>query len=155
MPNGSADFHKKELPALEAFFAPMADVLNEFGSRHNLMLDRYYHESPSWRFNFKHPKGGVASLDVMKESADSIKIHLYWWVDDYDVFTRFIRTDETPSYGIKSAELAQILEEQLRAILSWVPGEWTQVATGYEQSWKPQGRKWLEKDVERYPIPKV
>ena len=133
----------------------MAEALNEFGSKHNLMLERYYHEAPSWRFNFRHPKGGVASLDVMKQSEDSIKIYLYWWIDDYDKFTRFVRTDKSPSYEVGSIDLTQILEERLRVVLSWEPGAWTQVATGYEQFWKPQGKKWLQKDVERYPIPKV
>src|SRR5262245_29109271 len=39
---------KKELPALEAFFAPIAGVLKDFADDHSLMLDRYYHQSPSW-----------------------------------------------------------------------------------------------------------
>ena len=155
MPNGNPKFHEEELPALESFFSEIAGVLNRFASSHNLMLDKYYHQSHSWRFNFRHPKGGVASIDVMKESDDSIKIYLYWWVDDYDKFTRFARTDETPAYEVGSIDLAQVLEERLRTVLSWEPGTWTQVAMGYEQFWKPQGEKWLQKDVERYPMPKV
>ncbi len=155
MPNGSRDFYEKELPALEAFFAPIAGSLTEFGIRHHLMLDRYYHQSPSWRFNFRHPKSGVGSLDVMKWTEDSIKISLLWWIDDYDKFTRFLRWDETQEYQVGSGDLAQILETQLRRVLSWEPGEWTQVAADYEQLWKPYPREWIETDVERYPTPKL
>ena len=155
MPNGNPDFNEKELPALEAFFSPLADVLNGFGARYNLMLDRYYHQFPSWRFNFRHPQGGLASLEVMKDSEDSIKIHLYWWIDDYDKFTRSSRTGETPSYEVNGTDMAQILEEQLRRVLSWGLGEWSQFTTGFEQAWKSRGRRWLQEDVKRYPLPKV
>ena len=155
MPNGSPDFYEKDLPALEAFFAPIADVLNRFADRHNLMADHYYHQSPSWRYNFRHPNGGVASIDVMKESADSVKVHLYWWVDDYDRFTRFSRTSSSAEVRIGAVDLTSVLEEEFDRVLSWQPGEWTHIASGYENSWGPMGREWLEGDVERYPKPKV
>ncbi len=133
MPNGNPDFYEKEFPEYEAFFAPVAHSLRSFSSKHNLMLDRYYHESPSWRFNFRHPKGGVSSLDVIKESESSVKIGLYWWIDDYDNFTRFVRSDETPSFEVTNADLIPILEEQFSKVLSWELGDWTTIATGYEQ----------------------
>lgn len=154
MPNGNPKFHE-ELPALESFFGPIAAVLNEFASAHNLMLVRYYHDLPSWRFNFRHPQGGVASLDVIKWSDDSIKIHLCWWVDDYDKFTRFIKDAQTDELKIDEVNLAAALEEALRTIISWRAGEWTQVATGNEPYWGEMGKEWLEKDVERYPVPKL
>lgn len=155
MPNGNPKFHEEELPSLEAFFSQIGDVLNQFSSQHNLALDKYYHQSPSWRFNFRHPKGGVASIDVMKESDHSLKIDCYWWLDDYDKFTRFIKRDESEVLDVGSVKLSDLLENKFREILSWKLGEWTQIATGYEEYWKPQGSKWIEKDVERYPQPKV
>jgi hypothetical protein len=155
MPNGHHDFGETDFPVLEAFFAPLADTLTAFGARHNLMLEKYYHESPSWRFNFRHPKGGVASIDVMRDSPDSIKIARYWWVDDYDTFSRSLRTEESQSYQLNDIDVNDILEDQLEQVLSWEKGTWTQVATGYERFWKPQGRKFIERDVERYPQPKV
>src|SRR5262245_864534 len=60
MPNGNPDFYEKELPALEAFFAPTAGVLKDLADDHNLMLDRYYHQSPSWRFNCSKYSGRFA-----------------------------------------------------------------------------------------------
>lgn len=155
MPNGNPKFHEDELPALEAFFTPIADVLTHFASDHNLMLDKYYHQSPSWRLNFRHPKGGIASIDVMKESDHTLKIYGYWWLDDFDKFTRFIKRDESDVLDVGDTNLRVLVEKKFKEILSWELGEWTQNATGYEEYWKPQGRKWIEKDVERYPKPKV
>jgi hypothetical protein len=155
MPNGNQDFHEQELPALEAFFAPMADALIEFGSRHNLLLTRYYHQFPWWSFSFRHPRGGVGCVSVMKESEDSIKVYSNWWIDDFDLFTRSARKDETPTIDVKSPDLGDVLTERLKAILSWEPGDWTEVHTGYERIWKHVDRKQREREVEQYPIPEV
>lgn len=155
MPNGHPDFYKKALPELESFFEPAANVLTEFGKNHNLALVKYYHQIPSWRFNFRHPQGGVASLDIMRELSDSIKIFLYWWFDDYDTFSRSIKSDETGLYRLSDIDIGRILEEQLAEILSWERGDWTEVVSGYERFWKPQGRDFIERDIERYPEPKV
>ena len=154
MPNGNQKFHEEEFPALELFFAPIADVLNEFASRHNLSLEKYWHQISSWRFNFRHPKGGVASVDVMKESDNCVKIYNYWWIDDFDKFTRSARHDETKEYKIESANLNDILEEQFKKILSWQLDEWTEIVSGYEPHWSPYKER-LVNYVERYPIPKV
>jgi hypothetical protein len=155
MPNGSPKFYEEELPALEAFFSQIADVLNQFASRHNLMLDKYYHQSHSWRLNFRHPKGGVASIDVMKESDDSVRLYGYWWLDDYDQFTRFSKRDESDLLELSGINLNEHLENKLKDILCWELGDWTQIGTGYEEFWRPMGKKAIQKDVERYPKPKV
>ena len=143
MPNGDPDFYEKEFPELESFFAPVASVLTEFGRRHNLALEKYYHQSPSWRFNFRHPQGGVASLDVMRESAESIKIYSYWWVDDYDTFSRSIKRDETPPGRLADTDLGRILEDRLADILSWEKGAWTQVASDSNASGNHRGETLL------------
>ncbi len=148
------EFQEKVSPDVEAFFAQIADVLNDFGSSHNLLLERYYHEAPSWRFNFRHPEGGVASIDVMKKSNDSLKIYDHWWIDDFDKFARFLRTEETPEYKIDSVNLAETLEEHLRKILSWQSDKLTRVEIDYEPYWKPH-KEVLLNYVDRYPQPKV
>src|SRR5579872_732750 len=54
MPNGDPDFNVKEL---ERFFSALAPVLEGFAQRHNLRLEKYYHEEPSWGFLCRHPSG--------------------------------------------------------------------------------------------------
>jgi hypothetical protein len=153
MPNGSPRFLEEELPALVSFFSTVADLLTEFASTYNLSLDKYWHQFHSWRFNFQHPKGGLASVEVMKED-DSVRIYSYWWLDSYDEFTRSIKKDESEMLE-KSEVTLDLLEGKFRSVLSWELGEWTQIAKGYEDFWKPLGREYLEKDMERYPRPRV
>ena len=155
MPNGNDEFDEKEPLDLESFFARIADILNAFAAKHNLMIDRYYHDSPSWRFAFRHPKGGVATVDVMREPNDSIKLYSYWWIDVYDKFTRFTRMQEGATWKIGQGDLALLLEEQLRTVLSWQPGEWTWEMKGFEKPWGIAPREWVENDFMRYPVPKI
>ncbi len=153
MPNGNPNFKEEELPTLELFFSPIADSLNEFAAKHNLRIDRYYHQMHSWMLCFRQPKGGAASIEVMKESDDSIMIYGNWWLDDYDAFTRFIQGDEGILFRMGDENLEQILEEQFRKILSWQLGEWSKVVTGYKAAWSPFGKEFIERDIERYPKP--
>lgn len=150
MPNGNPKFHQEEFPVLEAFFSTKSKILNEFGVKYNLKLEKYWHHNPSWRFDFQHPKGGVASIDVEKESDDSIKIYKYWWIDDYDKFTRFVKNDESKEIKISEVNL-NFLESNLKEVLRWKKEEWSQIANDYEKIWKPYGREFIEKDVEKYP----
>lgn len=155
VPNGNPKFREEELPGLELFFSSIADTLNEFAAKHNLRIDRYYHQSPSWAFRFRHPKGGAASVEVMREADDSIMVYSSWWLDDYKAFTRFARGDEGVQSRMGDENLEQILEEQFRRILSWELGEWTEVVTGFEAAWESAGKEYVEGDVERYPMPRV
>src|SRR5262245_14965727 len=94
MPNGDPNVHVETLPRLEYFFSTLSEVLNAFSSKHDLLVDKYWHQFPSWRLSFRHPKGGVACLEVMKEE-DGIKIYSYWWLDKYDEFTRYSKRTES------------------------------------------------------------
>jgi hypothetical protein len=85
MPNGTPQFLEQELPTLEAFFSEISDVLKKFAEDFNLKIDQYWHQMPSWRFSFKHPKDGIACIEVMKESVTAIKIYSYWWIDDFEM----------------------------------------------------------------------
>ncbi len=154
MPNENPEFQERVPPDVEAFFAQIANVLNDFGSNYNLMLERYYHEAPCWKFNFRHPQGGAGSIDVFKESEDSLKIYAHWWIDDFEKFARFLRTEETPEYKVNSIDLAETLENQLKKIISWQKDELTRVDIDYELYWKPYKEK-LVNYVEQYPQPKI
>ena len=44
MPNGSND--PAERAELEAFFRDLADALTDFANRHNMRLQKYYHDAP-------------------------------------------------------------------------------------------------------------
>ena len=142
------------MPVLELFFSNIAAVLTQFASEYNLALERYYHQEHSWRFNFRHPKGGAASIEVMKESETQVKVYNYWWLDDYDKFTRYAK--QSGSEVLEREQVnSNLLENHLREILSWDIGDWTQITTCYEEFWKHHGRDFIEKDVERFPLPRI
>ena len=85
MPNGNPDFNVKEL---ERFFSALAAVLEGFAQRHNLRLEKYYHQAPSWGFLFRHPSGGVGKIEVQRVSEATVCILSDWWYDDFDAATR-------------------------------------------------------------------
>jgi hypothetical protein len=58
MPNGDPDFNVKEL---ERFFSALASVLESFAQRHNLRLEKYYHQAPSWGFLYWLSRGRQTS----------------------------------------------------------------------------------------------
>ena len=59
----------------DEFFAPFADELGQFATLHNLALEVYPREWPCWNFCFRHPKGGIGSIDVMREENGSLKLY--------------------------------------------------------------------------------
>jgi len=54
VPNGNTDF---DLQVAQQWFSPIAGVLWSFAECHNLLVDRYYHDSPSWTFRVQWPAG--------------------------------------------------------------------------------------------------
>jgi len=79
MANGDPNFHRKELPELERFFARLAPAITRFADRYSLRIERYYHQLPSWELHFAHPKGGSAYLEIRREGKSSFRVLSMWW----------------------------------------------------------------------------
>jgi hypothetical protein len=153
VPNGNAD--AGYFVELDQFFAPMASHITDFASRHNLLLEKYYHEAPMWSLGFSHPAGGQARLDITRTKDNALSLGASWWLDDYDSFTRSIRTKESNSLESSGEALTGALEKLLREVLGWKRGAWTQVATGYKGIWdKVWTKAEFEKLAEQWPRPK-
>ncbi len=135
MPNGDPKFGEKTLPGLEAFFARLAPLLERFAARHNLKIEKYYHESHSWSLQFRHPRGGVANIDVERQSADTVRLWACWWHDDYDKATRSIKRLQTEPLETATPVLQHALETTLDTVVSWEFGAWDSVHGGYEDIW--------------------
>ena len=141
MPNGEPDFAETTLPKLEAFFAPFANTCEQFAERHNVKIERYYHEFPVWSFLFRHPAGGIGKIDLVRKTDNTINLYRYWWCDDYDAATRSIKNEETQPILVTDANVDEMLETSLSAILNWKYGDWDGVYDGYE-SWH---KHWTKK----------
>ena len=106
-----------------------------FANRHNIKIEKYYHESPTWSFLFRHPSGGIAKIDLARKSESTLGIWRYWWHDDYDKATRSIKTEEIQPIPVSDADVNALLESALTTILNWNFGDWDGVHDGYESSW--------------------
>lgn len=134
------------------FFAQFSWAFLNFVARHNFQVDKYWHDMPSWRFSFRHPKGGAACIEVFREGEKQVSVLAYWWMDDYEQGTRSGRTYRSEILTVDSTEMADLLEETLRKTVSWPVNSWTDVSTGLGESWKRSFTKeQFELQVDNYP----
>lgn len=138
--------------AIDAYFKPVADMLRAFAQRHNLANEKYPHGAVMCSLCFAHPSGGHAKLDLTDYSATEVKIAPVWWIDEYRRFARNLRWGDKVICRLEPAELEGVLERQLVLMLSWRPGDWTQVATGYEKSWGPYTEQQFAAMAPRWPV---
>jgi hypothetical protein len=156
MPNGQSGSRDEYLLQLAAAFEPVAQVLEKFGERHNLRLEKYYHEEPSWSFTFRHPSGGIGKIGILSRSTEGegFDLNCSWWYDDYDSLKRHIKSFRKDHLPANPDILSEELERCLALVLSWVFGNWDEVHSG-NKTWK---KNWTREQflglVERYPIPK-
>ncbi len=150
MPNGNPDF---SLDSAERYFAPVSTGMESFAKRHNLFVDKYYHESESWVLRFAHPKGGNASINVGRLSDGEVSVSSVWHVDDYDSFTRCLHRRQMGPIPKDPNELGKALRLELLAILAVEFGKWTEVAGGYEAHWSRYTKEEFEALPPHYPQP--
>jgi hypothetical protein len=158
MPNGSPDFAETDRPLLDAFFAPLADTLADFGSTHNLLLTQYWHQEPCWDFMFRHPVRGTGRIMVYKASDTSVRLDGLWWADSYDEFTRYSHHSHSTEHVVDPRAVAQALTTLLHEIVSWRDGDLdrqTELGGAYRDAWPRMGRAWVENEPMHYPIPRI
>jgi hypothetical protein len=90
-PEFGPGFTEADYRAIRSFFAGIAPALEAFADKHNLKIDKYYHESPTWTLMFRHPQKGIAMIEVERLSGCSLRLRAVWWHDDYDAATRSVK----------------------------------------------------------------
>lgn len=142
----------KDIPLLDDFFSRFSMAFLNFAAEHHLRVDKYWHDFPSWRFSFRHPKGGVACIEVFREAKTKLSVYAYWWMDDYDQGTRSGRTYRSEILSVESIKLEDLLEETLTTVVAWPLNSWTDTARGLGDSWKRNfTREQFELQVNDYP----
>ena len=152
MPYGDYDFDGKIKPELDAFFSPIAHEIEKFANRYNLRLNKYYLQWHQWDLTFIHPHGGIAKINVMKESDSTIKISCDWYIDDYDEGIRSIKNSLVAVLEVISKDFTRVIGEALRTILAWEKNEWTLITPGFKSNWHKIPRDVFE-DYSMYPVP--
>ena len=150
MPNGD---HHFDLRKCEAFFEPIADSIIRFAALKNLALTKYDHESPSWDLSFAHPIGGFGRLSLARSDAEELLLSVSVWKDDYDRFTRYVRTTAAKVIDKDVEELNRELSNTLERVLAWRLDDQFRAYTGYEQVWGGMSKEQFLASQPVYPVP--
>ena len=136
----------------DKFFSPLSWTLLNFAAAHHLRVDKYWHHFPSFRFDFRHPKGGVAAIEVFREGETTLSVYAYWWMDDYDQGIRSGRRYQSEILTLDSIKLEDLLEETLTTVVAWPRDSWTDITSGLGDSWKRHFTKeQFELQINDYP----
>lgn len=153
MANGNPNFELVERPALERFYAPLVPALEDFAVHHNLQLERYHKHTSNWHFEFRHPAGGTASIQVMKFSEDSLLLAGFWTITDFDAFTRRIWAAEHRIVPHDGTRLTAALTRSLNEILARQVQDTTPDGIDYRQSWRAEFVPSMRESQLRLPLP--
>ena len=119
MPNGKQDFEITELPGLEAFFAPVAVVLEGFASRHQLKIEKYYHQNHAWDFDFRIPDaGGVGKIQVLRVDGDKVLVVGSRAMSDFERFQRSTYSWNCGTIARDDPRLPTVLRSLLQEMLT-------------------------------------
>lgn len=146
MPNGTHMYSDEEWHEVLAFFAKNGEPLTSFALTYGLKIEKYYHDASSWDFEFRHPKGGIAGVELFYKVEDgSVMVSSSWQLDDYDKRTRYLRWSEggrrrvDPVVGIRG-EIAR----EIMTILEWEPREMT-AHPDVGRNWHHQSKEEFER----------
>ncbi|MEQ8692110.1 MAG: hypothetical protein RIC89_14900 [Pseudomonadales bacterium] len=151
MPNGNPSFDLKQQ---EAWFAPILTSINAFANSHNLLVEKYYHESPSWCLRFNHPKGGKATIQIANRGQAVATISSHWHLDDYDSMTRSLHFGPNHEVSREPEAITKAIQHEFNYILSRNPGDWNRVVGGYDKVWNRYSKQEFEAMGPHYPDPR-
>jgi hypothetical protein len=134
VPNGDYSLTFEDWETIKAFFEELSPVLSSFAAAHDLAIDKYYHDFPSWTFRFRHPKGGGAGIEVRRLDEAKIQINTLWHLDEYETFTHNVKSVVGSDLSWRTTNVIEILEQSLREILTWDKSSLT-AHRGYEKFW--------------------
>jgi hypothetical protein len=156
MPNGDPFASPTEWKSIKTFFQGLSPILSTFAATHNLAIDEYYHESPSWTFRFRHPKGGAGGIHVERVNDSTIRVGGSWYIDEFENFTRYLKSDEGSDLILGAIDVRELLEKKLKDIVTWNKSDMTSFPD-YERFWSLYSREeWLQMSpIERLPKPKL
>ena len=134
MANGDPFASPIEWKNIKTFFQGLSPILSTFAATHNLAIDEYYHESPSWTFRFRHPRGGAGGIHVERVDDSTIRVGSSWYIDEFENFTRYLKSDEGSDLILGAIDVRELLEEKLKDIVTWNKSDMT-AFPDYERFW--------------------
>lgn len=109
-----------------AWFGRYTPMLERFVRERGLTIERYYHDSPVWRFKFAHPHSGHGAVDLWRVDENLCHVHVVW-IDDARSGTRALsRTHLRRFLEAGDDRIESELNGAMDETLSWRPDEWLQ-----------------------------
>jgi hypothetical protein len=144
MPNGDYSLFRDDWKRIRAFFEERSAILLGFATAHNLAVDKYYHDAPSWTFRFRHPKGGGAGVHVERVDDSTVRVGKLWFIDEYENYTHYVKSEVSGDLLLAAIQLREVLEESLKDIAGWNKSDMTAYG-GYEKFRSKYAKdEWLE-----------
>lgn len=122
VPNGNHEFNRD---AAETWFSPLRQGLDDFASRHQLHIVKYYHDSPCWSLVKAHPTGGLVKIDIFQTDQDDVHVGATWYLDDVAAATRWLHSRPSARRPRNVDALLEHLEQELTGLLNTPSGAWT------------------------------
>ena len=107
-----------------SWFDRYAPILERFASKRSLTIEKYYHDSPVWRFKFSHPNSGYGAVDLWRVEENCFHIHAVVWIDDARLGTRAFRTRQKRFLEASDQRIEKELNCAMDEVLNWSPSEW-------------------------------
>jgi hypothetical protein len=140
---------------LDTFFSKFSESWGRFAEHHNLQVVKYWHQEPGWRFNFQHPKGGEACIEILRVEGQGLRVYAYWWVDDYGEGTRTSKRNGSDVISGDQFDV-QILEDLFVRVVSWELDDSALIVNGdFRQVWSRWSKESFEKLHKQFPVPKL
>lgn len=156
MPKDNQNLLDKELPRIEEFFSEISETIIKFTKEYNLLIDKYSYQLPVWSLRFAHPKSGEAHIEVSKNVEDMIGISGYWVIDNYEEFTKYIKSSAPILIPLMQKNLLyQYLIKEIGAILAWEKGTWSSVSKGYKKDWGKYRKEKFYDMKNKLPVPEI
>ena len=133
-------------------FGPIGPKLTAFANQHNLLIEKYWHQEPSWRFSFRHPRGGTGCLEVLAKEKATFMMSTFYWIDNYELGIR--RARRTFLDAVDVTQVFDRLEESYTELLTWRPEDMDEFGDGFTEAWhRAYSKQEFYAFNEKYPVP--
>ena len=146
---------ERMLREAKKFFRRIARMLHSFAAEHNLLIEKYYHDGPSWDFIFQHPLGGFACINVEMVDEEHINMCAAWQFTDFKRGEYYDKHTEQAKFPIDNEVLLTELTDMLGQVLSWESDDLELIARRDPGVQERITEDEFQELIQRYPIPKL
>lgn len=141
------------LSEIEDFFSPVYAGIQNLADRRNLLLEKYHQDAPVWSLLFRHPKGGVAKIDLLRTDEGKVALSAVWWKNDFEASTRYLKWFDEVIVEKECEAIVAGIADLLDSVLAYPDDAWSKTVGGFKLLWDASGRDSVEGEGRQYPLP--